>query len=142
MPRRCSICQHPDLAAIDERLVEGAALSKTAAIYRVSEDALGRHKEKHLPAKLVRAKQVRDGTEADALMARVLIYEQQARDVYDAARGVSDLNAALRAITTARNTTALLVNMREKYDLEKRLEALEQEIENDKRRKGRGHGFH
>lgn len=100
-----------------------------------------RHRESHLPAKLVRAKQVRDRTEADALMARVLIYEQQARDVYDAARGVSDLNAALRAITTARNTTALLVNMREKYDLERRLEALEQQIrEAELGKRGLRHG--
>lgn len=142
MAGRCTVCRHPDLAEIDEALVEGTSAYDVAAHYgSLSRPAVQRHKEKHLPAKLVRAKQVRDRTEADALMARVLIYEQQARDVYDAARGVSDLNAALRAITTARNTTALLVNMRERYDLERRLEALEQEIEQDKRRKGVAYGY-
>ncbi len=141
MAGRCTVCRHPRLAEIDAALVEGESPYDVVAHFgSLSRPAVQRHKERHLPAKLVRAKQVRDRTEADALMARVLIYEQQARDVYEAARDISDLNAALRAITTARNTTALLVNMREKYETERRLEALEERIRKAEQGKRGMHG--
>ena len=55
MPRRCSICSHEQLMEIDQALVGGAALSEMAAKYRVSEDALSRHKANHLPDALVKA---------------------------------------------------------------------------------------
>ncbi len=116
MPRVCSICQHPDRDAIDRRLVEGAALSKTAAIYRVSEDALGRHKDNHLPVKLVRAKEVRDLTEADALLRRMLQLEQRARQILDQAQASGDLKTALSGIREARNTLELLAKIAGELD--------------------------
>lgn len=140
MPR-CSVCSHPDLAAIDKALVEGASKRAVAGRYGLAATSVERHKENHLPAKLVRAKEVRDLTDADALMHRVLRYEQMARRIFDRAEEGGDLGVALRAITTARNTLALLVRMRETWELEQRLEALEEEIEKANRRKGRGYGI-
>lgn len=142
MAGRCTVCRHPDLAEIDAALVEEQSAAAVATHFgSLSKPAVQRHKERHLPAKLVRAKEVRDLTDADALLGRALRYEQRARIILDRAEQDGDLGMALRAITTARNTLAMLVNMREKYDLEQRLEALEQEIEKDKRRKGYGYGF-
>ena len=71
MPRRCAICTHPDKEAIDEALVEGTALSALAALYRVSDDSLGRHKANHLPAKLVMAQAAEEVAQTDDLLSQV-----------------------------------------------------------------------
>lgn len=68
MPRICTICSHAERQAIDEALVSGAAIRKTAALYRVSEDSLQRHKREHLPDKLVKAQQAREIFGADRLL--------------------------------------------------------------------------
>jgi hypothetical protein len=60
MPRRCSICHHERLEEINRALVEGAALSEMAAKYRVSDDALSRHKANHLPDALVKAQEAKE----------------------------------------------------------------------------------
>ncbi len=91
-------------------------MSKTAALYRVSEDALGRHKDNHLPGKLVRAKEVRDLTEADALLRRMLQLEQRARQILDQAQASGDLKTALSGIREARNTLELLAKIAGELD--------------------------
>jgi hypothetical protein len=44
MPRVCTICTHPERAAIDQALVGGESAPRIAAKYRVSEDAVTRHR--------------------------------------------------------------------------------------------------
>jgi hypothetical protein len=69
MPRRCSVCTHPDRENIDEALVGATAIS---AKYRdISEDALGRHKANHLPSKLVMAEKAKEVAQADSLLDQV-----------------------------------------------------------------------
>jgi len=127
MPR-CSVCAHPDLAAIDESLVEGASKRAVAGQYGLAATSVERHRENHLPAKLLRAHQARELSTATELLHRALRYEQRAQRILDTAEEGGDLGMALRAITTARNTLALLVRMRETYELERRLEQLEDQI--------------
>lgn len=88
-------------------------------------------------------------------MQRVLGNERRARDLYDAAwgmyqeaRAASNSNVALRAIGEARKvlgemrqTATLLFGRRDVRDLEEKLDALLEQIEKDKQRKGRGYGF-
>ncbi len=141
MARPCDTCQHPDVAEIDRAIVEGVPTPELTAKYReISEDSLLRHKRDHIPEKLWRAQQVKELTEGDALMQRVLGRERRARDVYEAARAAGDLRAALMAINTENRATGLVVGMKDRYDYLPRLEALEQAIEDNKRR--RNHGFH
>jgi hypothetical protein len=75
MSRVCTVCDHPERRAIDEALVGGEANTKPTSLFAVSEQKLRRHRENHPPAKLVRAQEVREHTEADALMRRLLSYE-------------------------------------------------------------------
>lgn len=50
MARRCAVCAHPDVRAIDSVLVEGGrSLRGIARKYLVSEDSLSRHRKNHLP---------------------------------------------------------------------------------------------
>ncbi len=52
MARTCTVCTHPDRSAIDLALVNGVSAHAVAAKYRVSEDAITRHRGNHLPATL------------------------------------------------------------------------------------------
>ena len=71
MPRACTVCQHPERAAIEAALVAGAAATAIGARYRVSHDAVSRHSASHLPETLALAAQavavVQLDQQADAL---------------------------------------------------------------------------
>jgi hypothetical protein len=88
-------------------------------------------------------------------MGRVLGRERRADELYEAAwgmyreaRAASDPDTALRAIGECRrvlgelrHVAALLFGRRDIRDLEGRLDALEEQNENDKRRRGVRNGF-
>ena len=112
MPGRpCSICQHPARTAIDKALVEGAAFSKVAAKYRVSEDALGRHKAAHVPAKLAKAEEAKAVDLADDLLAQVKQLRNKAIAILIKAEDAGDLRTALLGIREARACVELLGEM-------------------------------
>lgn len=53
MPRRCSVCTHPQRDEVDELLVADFAVYRTIAVqYGLSKSALIRHKRDHIPASL------------------------------------------------------------------------------------------
>ena len=71
MPKagQCSICLHRRAGAINRALVAGeASLSKIAKSFRVHYQSLYRHRQRHLPAELVKR---RDETVEDATQALV-----------------------------------------------------------------------
>lgn len=55
MPRKCSVCVHPERAEIEAAIVGQIAYRDIARQWGVSKDAVGRHRKAHLPANLVRA---------------------------------------------------------------------------------------
>jgi len=54
MPRLCTICIHSERTATDGALVAGQSLAAIAALYRVSQDAVSRHRA-HLPPAMPKA---------------------------------------------------------------------------------------
>ncbi len=55
MARRCTICDHPEQAAIDRALVQpGAGYRTVARRFGISKSALFRHRKNHLPALVAR----------------------------------------------------------------------------------------
>jgi hypothetical protein len=112
MPRRCSVCTHPDRENIDEALVGATAISAIAAKYRdISEDALGRHKANHLPAKLVMAEKAKEVAQADSLLEQVRDLQGRALAILDQAEMSGDLRTALGAIREARGNLELLAKL-------------------------------
>ncbi len=111
MPRRCAVCTHPDKEAIDEALVGDAALSALAAIYRVSDDSLSRHKAKHLPAKLVMAQAAEEVAQADDLLSQVQDLQSRTLAILEAAEGTEQHRTALSAIREARSNLELLAKL-------------------------------
>jgi hypothetical protein len=56
MARKCSVCQHPDIADIDSVLVEGGVSYRgISQKYLLSEDSLQRHRKNHLPKREIQA---------------------------------------------------------------------------------------
>ena len=53
MPRRCTICDHPQQEAIDQAFISGQSLRDIAGHYHLSKSALARHKDRHAPPALI-----------------------------------------------------------------------------------------
>jgi len=70
MSRPCSVCQSEHRAAIDEALIAGEPIRRIAAHSGASETALRRHRDRHIPATLARAKQVEERARTTALQAQ------------------------------------------------------------------------
>ena len=85
MPRTCTVCTHTERDAIDAALIAGTSAPKIAAIHRVSDDAVTRHRA-HLAIPLAKARQV-----------QAVRVAEEARDVahaLDVVRQLRDINAA------------------------------------------------
>ena len=108
MPRLCSVCVHDQRAAIDQALVNGTAFPALAALYRVSEDALGRHKANHLPATLARAQDAAEVAHADDLLGQVRDLQAKALGILTKAENSGQLMVALAAIRETRGCLELL----------------------------------
>jgi hypothetical protein len=111
MPRKCTICTHPEKDAIDEALVGGASNRSIASLYDVSEAAVRRHEANHLPAKLVMAEKAAEVAEAGSLLDQVRNLQARAYGILDKAEGTGDLRTALGAIREARGNLELLAKL-------------------------------
>ena len=129
MAGRCTVCRHERVAEIDEALVEGAPKRSIAVQYSLSPTAVQRHRESHLLEKLVRAKQIRDLTQAGELLSRVLSMERAARRILDSAEASGDLRTALQGIDRVLRSLALQGNLKERWETEALLERLQELLE-------------
>ena len=108
MPRRCTVCDHPQRHGIDEALVGGASYRSVAKRFGLSESAVYRHKTEHLPAHLLKAREVEDAARADDLLEQVRHLQVHALDILERAEKAGDLRTALAAISQARGNLELL----------------------------------
>jgi transposase-like protein len=108
MPRRCTVCDHPQRHGIDEALVSGAPYRSVAKRFGISESAVYRHKSDHLPAHLLKAREVEEVTQADDLLEQVRNLQGRALDILECAEKAGDLRTALAAISQARGNLELL----------------------------------
>jgi hypothetical protein len=108
MPRRCTVCEHPERHSIDETLVTGAPYRSVAKRFRLSESAVYRHKTEHLPAYLLKAREIEEAARADDLLDQVRHLQTHALDILEHAEKAGDLRTALAAISQARGNLELL----------------------------------
>jgi len=108
MPRRCTVCDHPERHSIDEALVTGAPYRSVAKRFERSESAVYRHKTEHQPAHLLKAKEVEEAARADDLLDQVRNLQAHALDILERAEKAGDLRTALAAISQARGNLELL----------------------------------
>src|SRR5215203_1984499 len=108
MPRRCTVCDHPETHSIDETLVTGAPYRSVAKRFGLSESAVYRHQTEHLPAHLLKAKDAEEAARADDLLDQVRYLQTHALDILERAEKSGDLRTALAAISQARGNLELL----------------------------------
>jgi hypothetical protein len=108
MPRRCTVCDHSERHGIDEALVTGAPYRSVAKHFGLSESSVYRHKTEHLPARLLKAREVEEVADADDLLDQVRNLQTHTLDILERAEKAGDLRTALAAISQARGNLALL----------------------------------
>ena len=103
MPRRCTICDHPERVEIDAAVVAEEGYRDIARQWRVSKDAVARHKADHLPAHLSKAKHATETTQADSLLGQLLSLNRHTLAILKEARDgeEKDSELALKAIARA-----------------------------------------
>jgi len=112
MPRRCTVCAHPEVEAIDLALVAGEPYRRVANRYEsLSQAAMQRHEENHLPATLTKAKEIREISRADDLLASVRSLQERALSILGKAEEAGELRTALSAIREARSNLELLAKL-------------------------------
>jgi hypothetical protein len=112
VPRTCSICSHAEKDVIEEALVAGESTGKLAGRYRtIHERALRRHRDNHLPAKLVLAHEAEEVATADNLLEKVQDLQSRTLAILDKAEAAGDLRTALGAIREARGNVELLAKL-------------------------------
>ena len=112
MSRKCSICCHPQRDEIDKRLARGDSIAGiTRDIAGISEDALRRHKEAHIPEALAKAEGVKEVAEANTLLADIRALREKATTILEKAEKAGDLKTALLGIREARGSIELLAKV-------------------------------
>ena len=100
MPRTCTICHHYRRDTLDKALLRGEQLKGIARRYKVSEDALGRHK-KHMQVVIAKAAAAVDQNGlayGSALLAEIGRIRADAERLQSEAERRRDVRAALKAI--------------------------------------------
>jgi hypothetical protein len=116
MPRRCTVCEHPEREEIDRALVGDASNRSVASLYDVSEAAVRRHKAKHLPTKLAKAHKVEEVARADELLRQVRSLQSKTLNILLQAESAGDLRTALSAVREARGNVELLAKLSGELD--------------------------
>lgn len=101
MPRTCSICNHPEEEAINLLLIENETFRYVSKRFGISVSALHRHKTDHLPAAMVKAKEVTEFAQADNLLDRLMSLNRTTMSILNEARQTKDNELALKAIQRA-----------------------------------------
>ena len=114
MPRSCTICTHPHRADIKAVLLEGTPLRTIAARWSVSKTALIRHRDEHLPDRLLRARDAEEVATADNLLSDLRDLQQATLRILRANEQIhEDHGVALRTIGEARRNLELLARLTE-----------------------------
>jgi hypothetical protein len=111
MPKRCTICTHPQREAIDKALIAGQSLRNISEnVPQCSVTSLHRHKE-HLPRELARAREAEQISSADSLLDQVQALQAKAMAILNTAERSGNLRVALAAIREARGNLELLARL-------------------------------
>ena len=111
MPRRCTVCAHPQREEIDRAIARGESYRKISQRYSVSVPAVHRHAQSHLPQQVQAAVQAKAVERGASILSQVRELNWRARQLLDEA-------AAHRRYSGA---AAFLKELRELIVLEARL---------------------
>src|SRR3954454_1760829 len=108
--RRCTVCTHEQVAAIDRAVIAGRPMRGIARTFGVSDDALGRHRD-HLSRTLVKAHDLSETLRADELLAEATALQTKAWQLLQMAETQGDTRTALAAVREIRGCLELLARL-------------------------------
>ncbi len=113
----CTICNHPDRKAIESALVEGVGVRAIASRFvPLTRSSIQRHKEEHLPARLAKAKEAKEVTQADDLLAQARNIQRKATSLLLKAEAEGDFKTALAGCREVRGCVELLAKLMGELD--------------------------
>lgn len=110
MPRKCTVCSHPDHEAIDEAIVRGETYRTLSNRFDVSTQALQRHRS-HVSTAIATAHEAGEVAEADRLLGIVHDLLKAAMETIAQAETEGDLRIKLAAIRESRDTAKVLLEV-------------------------------
>lgn len=110
MPRKCTICEHPEVEEINKALAGGGSIRFIANQFSISHQALQRHK-KHILTTLTKAREAQEIAKADTLLDQVAELRDKALGILAKAEQAGDLRTALQGIKEARACLELLARL-------------------------------
>ncbi len=116
MPRVCSVCTHPQRAAIDKALVDPGTYRSIADRFGLSETALKRHKSEHLPGHVAKAQEAKQVADADDLLHQLKALRNKAISILQQAEQAGDFRTALMGIREARGCIEVLMEVEGELD--------------------------
>lgn len=117
MGRKCTVCTHPEVEAINAALVaDDESYRMIAQRFGISQSAVGRHARNHLPAALIQAEEAEEVAHADDLLGQIEDLRRQAQRIKDKAEMAGDLRTALRGIRELVRIVELLAKLRGELD--------------------------
>jgi len=112
VPRRCTVCDHPERAEIDSALARGVSPYDLVAGYSgLKRTSIQRHAENHIPDKLLKAQEVEEVAAADDLLADLRSLQSRTLAILEAAEGTRQHRTGLSAIAEARRNLELLAKL-------------------------------
>jgi len=101
----CTVCTHEAKEAIDQAIVAGGSRRTIANQYGVSDAAVGRHRENHLPATLVKAAEAQDEEQGTRLLEQAQGLVDEALASIERSKGGEVVNErdVLAGVREARN---------------------------------------
>ncbi len=98
MSRSCTVCCHDQRGAIEQEIAATTSARKISALFRVSEDAVQRHKADHLPKTLTDARKADDDERALDVVKQLRVINGVSLQILNEARQGKDLQTALKAV--------------------------------------------
>ncbi len=90
MGRQCTVCAHKDLDEINRLLLCSDSIAGIARDFAVSEDALRRHLDNHVPKTLAASPSAKEITDADKLLSEIETVKARALSLLDKAEEAQD----------------------------------------------------
>jgi hypothetical protein len=112
MPKKCTVCTHPEREAIDVALLEAVTYREIQTRFGgLNKSSLCRHK-KHVRAVLVKAEEAKDLTRADSLLEEIGRLRQKAMRIATKAEEMGDLRTALAGVRELTRIVELMAKLR------------------------------
>src|SRR3954469_15587099 len=97
MPRTCTVCSHDEQWQIDIDLVRREPYRKITERFGLSQAALSRHAQEHLPAKLLASQDAEDVADADLIKRELENEKADISRLKAKAEDAEDYRTALQA---------------------------------------------